>query len=401
MPSRTSGSGVLTLQTQSTTSSPRHSGYYDDFDKKSVMSANYIPSRPLTVAIPRNIAQGPYCPRRPNLSEILANTAPPPWTLSAFMAYLSQNHCLETLEFTMDASRYRKHYNKMANRTPGVPISPTSEECVYVKMLWQRLLEAYIAPNGPREVNIPGDIRDKILALADSPVPPGPSALEPAVQKVHELMEESVLGPFLNSVSAQSAHPGTFNTSAEDLRAQTRSYDDTSVYRRSRRGSPPPHSMSVDSPASASVAFNRVSAPSSISTTFGGISRGFGGHHNRFSTQHSNRTSAVTPVSANSSNSTNVASDAGMTDSNSALSSPTMSNLSDPMTPPTTPPMSDYGYGGTGPPVGGTPSPRSSRHEGGGGGGMGNSWKRVSSKLGWKKKSVGGLREEEVEGAMF
>jgi hypothetical protein len=69
------------------------------------------------------------------------------------MAFLSQNHCLENLEFTMDASRYRKHYSKMVNRHPGSPISPLSDECAYVLMLWRRLIDAYIRESGPREVS--------------------------------------------------------------------------------------------------------------------------------------------------------------------------------------------------------------------------------------------------------
>lgn len=79
-----------------------------DADDEDAMSTadDYVPSRPLTVAIPTMGAHGPYCPRRPNLREILANTSPPPWTLAAFMAYLSNNHCLETLEFTMDSGRF-------------------------------------------------------------------------------------------------------------------------------------------------------------------------------------------------------------------------------------------------------------------------------------------------------
>ncbi|KFY57138.1 hypothetical protein V496_06528 [Pseudogymnoascus sp. VKM F-4515 (FW-2607)] len=72
-------------------------------------SGNHLPSRPLSVAIPAK----QYCPRRPTLREVLANSAPPPWTLSAFTVYLSQNHCLETLEFTMDATLYRKHYEML------------------------------------------------------------------------------------------------------------------------------------------------------------------------------------------------------------------------------------------------------------------------------------------------
>jgi hypothetical protein len=122
----------------------------EDEDVK--MTMDYAPqTRPLTVSIPKSIAS--QCNRRPNLSEILANTAPPPWTLSSFMAFLSQNHCLENLEFTMDASRYRKHYSKMVNRHPGTSISPLSDECTYVLMLWRRLIDAYIRESGPREVS--------------------------------------------------------------------------------------------------------------------------------------------------------------------------------------------------------------------------------------------------------
>jgi hypothetical protein len=145
-----------------------------------------------------------YPQRRPNLSEILANKARLPWTLSAFMAYISQNQCLETLEFTMDASRYRKNYSKIVNRTQGSPISPLSDECTYGRMLWKRLLDAYIMPTGPREVNLPTDIRESLLSLYNADVPPHPSTLDEAVYKIYELMEESILIPSLNSVSEQS-----------------------------------------------------------------------------------------------------------------------------------------------------------------------------------------------------
>ncbi|KAF1990958.1 regulator of G protein signaling superfamily, partial [Aulographum hederae CBS 113979] len=229
----------------------------------------YPPSRPLSVAIPRNGlgAQGPYCPRRPNLSEILANTAAPPWTLSAFMAYLSQNHCLETLEFTMDASRYRKHYNKMISRS-----SPDGDEATYIKGLWQRLMEAYIVPNGAREVNIPGDVRSTLLSFSDNAEPPHPSMLDPAVGKIYELMEDSVLVPFLNSFYVPGTDSG--HSSEENLahsQSYTQSYDDRQHYRRTRdrqrRSSPgPPLSMSQTySPSSPLSRNNRASAPSSIS----------------------------------------------------------------------------------------------------------------------------------------
>lgn len=140
---------VLSIRTNSTVSSPASS--LDDFDDEdSKMALSDCQKAPLTVSIPKNIPS-PHS-RKPNLAEILANNAPPPYTLSSFMAFLSQNHCLENLEFTMDASRYRKHYSKMVNRHPGTPISPMSDECAYVLMLWRRLIDAYIRESGPREV---------------------------------------------------------------------------------------------------------------------------------------------------------------------------------------------------------------------------------------------------------
>lgn len=142
----------LSIRTSSTVSSPTSSlADFDDHDVKMAMSD--VQPAPLTVSIPKNIPSPQN--RKPNLSEILANTAPPPYTLSSFMAFLSQNHCLENLEFTMDASRYRKHYSKMVNRHPGTPISPLSDECTYVLMLWRRLIDAYIRESGPREVSRP------------------------------------------------------------------------------------------------------------------------------------------------------------------------------------------------------------------------------------------------------
>lgn len=152
MISRKGGASLSIRTTSSTASSPTTSTVELDGEDVKMTMADYHPqTKPLTVSIPKSISS--QCNRRPNLSEILANTAPPPWTLSSFMAFLSQNHCLENLEFTMDASRYRKHYSKMVNRHPGSPISPLSDECAYVLMLWRRLIDAYIRESGPREVS--------------------------------------------------------------------------------------------------------------------------------------------------------------------------------------------------------------------------------------------------------
>jgi hypothetical protein len=79
---------------------------------------------------------------------------------------------------------------------------------VFLRMLWQKLLDVYIAPNGPREVNLPSEICDQLLSAPCTSLSPDPALLEPAVEIMFELMEESMLVPFLYSV-APSGGPGT------------------------------------------------------------------------------------------------------------------------------------------------------------------------------------------------
>lgn len=177
MITRKSGSHALSIRTSSTASSPTSSlAEFDADDVKMAMSD--VQPTPLTVSIPKNIPS-PQC-RKPNLSEILANAAPPPYSLSSFMAFLSQNHCLENLEFTMDASRYRKHYSKMVNRHPGSPISPLSDECAYVLMLWRRLIDAYIRESGPREVSRSHPKSSQSALLTGPGQPPSRSPRQPS-----------------------------------------------------------------------------------------------------------------------------------------------------------------------------------------------------------------------------
>ncbi len=338
MLSRQSPPLALYLSHSSRGSSPSRSTFSDcDADDEDTMSAEESTSKPLVVTIPH----GPYNPRQPTLAEVLSNKAPPPWSLTAFMAYLSQNHCLETLEFTMDASRYRKHFNKMATRSIGTPLTAESQEPAYVRMLWQRLLEAYIVPNGPREVNLPGDVRDHLLSLPNTLTPPSPDSLDPAVKIVYELMDDSVLVPFLNSVSRRPAPQPTsipYNTSDDNIYAH--SFQERGSQRpRSRRQTP-----------SSSVDF--------VSSSYSGT-----GYSSR-ATQSAHPTLSLGPEMRAS------PSDDSMTDGSGGASSPGH----EPMTPPSTPPTSDIG--------GNSPKSRND-----------NTWKKMTGKLGWKKRSTGALRE--------
>ncbi len=327
--------------------SPRCSSAFSDCDAddEGAMSAEeLVPSGPLSVAIPQSAAHGPYRPRRPTLTEVLSNTSPPPWTLSAFMAYLSQNHCLETLEFTMDATRYRKHYEKMAAQMEGMP-SPDYDDCEFVRMLWQRLLDAYIIPNAPREVNLPSDVRDDLLSEPNTVAPPPPEALDSAVKIVYELMDESVLVPFLNELSSLQGPyscASSLDESDENMH-RSGSLDDRSSHRSRTRRRQSPVSSSLD-----------LASPLHHSTSRG---------HTRSSTTSNAGRGAKWHSSSGSG-------DASMTEDSASGSSPGR----EPMTPPNTPPSSDM--------MGGSPRLRQD-----------NTWKKMTGRLGWKKKSGVGLRD--------
>ncbi|KAL8365819.1 hypothetical protein RB595_004545 [Gaeumannomyces hyphopodioides] len=264
----------------------------------------------------------------PSLQEILANTAPPPWNLSAFMAYLSQNHCLETLEFTLEAERYRLAYEQLSRDQS----TWTRDANDHVCNLWQRLMNAYILPCGPREVNLPGPVRDQLLSLASTPTPPNPSELDEAVRIVHELMNDSVLLPFIASANA-SQH------SLELLEEEHDSRQGRARLRMSREMSQEESSRSPKLSLLPNLHIGRRSEGAARSS---------------------------------SSSSTDAADREGASTDESSNSTPPPG---EPLTPPTTPPTSDWGFG-TSP---GSLQRAISAHS--------NGWKRMSAKLGLGKKS--------------
>lgn len=135
----------------------------------------------------------------PTLTDILLGVSPPPWTLSAFIAFLSQNHCLETLEFTMDTQRYASTYAEMSSQ------EGRNNECT--SAMWERLMQSYIIPCAVREVNIPAHVRDRLLGISSRPHPPPPSELDEAGRIIFELMNDSVLLPFLESFCPAPTEP--------------------------------------------------------------------------------------------------------------------------------------------------------------------------------------------------
>lgn len=346
----------LHIYVSSRETSPRSSSVLSDWDAddEGVMSSGDFLSRPLSLSIPT----GSYCGRRPTLQEVLADEAPPPWTISAFTAYLSQNHCLETLEFTTDANRYTKHFQEWLQKDPSTRLSPQNADVEYVRMLWTKLLDAYIVPAAPREVNLPSDVRDHLLSLPCTDTPPDAAELEPAVRIIYELMEESVLVPFLNSVTPSRepdsvASPWTSNESMTDAYMSS-SLDDRALSpaktRNQRDGTPPANEADT------------------LSKTFTALSP----RHSHQS--HLTAALGLSRLSANISGSSGTSSAEApeMTDESTDSPSPSGSAALDPMTPPHTPPTSNAAFGDASP---GT-SPQNVPSM---------SWKKMGERLRWKK----------------
>jgi hypothetical protein len=165
-----------------------------------------------------------YSSRKPNLSEILSGQSRSPWTLDAFIVYLCHNHCLETLQFLDDAKHYRQNYDNLSSISPGGQIALGGEQSAHMKKHWQRLIQTYIQQNGPREVNLPSDVRDGIFLQDISLLPPHPSALNTALENVYELMEESIIVPFLSGLYIKPAQSEFYSPSPENL-THHNSYD--------------------------------------------------------------------------------------------------------------------------------------------------------------------------------
>ncbi|KAI1005090.1 hypothetical protein K3495_g3129 [Podosphaera aphanis] len=322
-------------------------------DEQGFMASTGCPqSTRLFLKIPSNA----HTPRRPTLQEILSNVAPPPWNLNAFMAYLSHNHCLETLEFTSDAAKYEKQHNETLTGLSNTLIPNSSPEQLCI--MWQNLLDTYIKPNGPREVNLPCDVRDHLLSLPCTLVSPDPAELASAVRIIHELMEESILGPFLNAMSPATSHtpsdqyysPWTSKDSMSDtVISATRSPLRSHFYSRSLSSSPTserrfPLSRRDSLPRNS---HNANSSNVTLSHPTCRISAFF-------------RSALLTPACAHS------YSPIGKEISSSAAPSIHL------FTPPSTPPNSE---------ISDAPTPSSE---------IISSWKKMSAKLSWKKQHSAG-----------
>jgi hypothetical protein len=348
-----------------------------DADDESNMSADDLSaSRPISIGSPSR--ESAMSPLRPTLDDILNKRSHPPYTLSAFTAFLSQQHCLETLEFTMDAKQYQDKYATAAAHLAGMPMNYDHDDMYDLQQVWIRILDVYIKPGSPREINLPSEERDDLLDQTYSERPPEPEALDPAVKRMYDLMSDSIFMPFLNSFNP-APRPKTFSAPSSDFGGRSEGRRDMALSlledrgdflhrKASRRRRSPPSSSSVEFSAPKSPPSSTSHRRDQSSSITSGLGRTSG---TRLSTHVSNSSAAS-------------GQDGALTDDSGSADSP---GSVDPMTPPTTPPSSDI-------PVGSfhrQHSPKPNRSDNG-------SWTKMRNKLWGKKKNGGTLRERPDEG---
>jgi len=204
--------------------------------------------------------------------------------------------------------------------------------CEYLCSLWHKIINAYIVPSTetPRELNLPAPVRDRLLGLGAQGTPPHPAELDEAVRIVFELMNDSVLGPFLDSLAVPH-----YEDSVADEGQQGR--QGRSKLRIPRDSASNPNDESSRSPKTSFLPL-------------------FGIHRSDHGVQGASSSS-----------------DAPETGSPDDSWSPA-SSREEPMTPPTTPPTSDWGFGASP----GTLQRAINAHNTG--------WKKMGQKLGLSRK---------------
>ncbi|KGO75015.1 Regulator of G protein signaling superfamily [Penicillium italicum] len=155
----------------------------------------------------------------PRLDEVLSETTSPPYALGAFVAYLSENHCLETLEFTLAAKHYCETYYSPVDPAGESIVTADSPAGIHLCMLFRLLLATYVVPGVPHQVNLSVNVRSSLLRHKDLLTPPLPEFLEPSIRSIRELMENSIFLLFLNSRATSSRDSASEASNSSDVRA--------------------------------------------------------------------------------------------------------------------------------------------------------------------------------------
>lgn len=135
-------------------------------------------------------------PPPPSLQAILDDDSDGQFSRTRFTEFLRKQHCLEPLDFVLDADSYCTAYlNSSDPMNSGHLID-----------VWQTMVANYLRHDSPRELNIASDVRVQLLEGSETNGGlPSPSQLIPAVEMAKELMKEN---GYLSFVQEQMARSG-------------------------------------------------------------------------------------------------------------------------------------------------------------------------------------------------
>lgn len=136
--------------------------------------------------------------RNPDFDQIISGNTETPFTLESFVEYLSENHCIELLDFLSDTKNYIDAYRASA---PDLCLTRMTSDSRRLGKQWKILMSTYIMPGAPDELNVPEFIRVRLLDHVNVMIsPPNPTALDPAISYAHHLLTDSALLPFIQSI---------------------------------------------------------------------------------------------------------------------------------------------------------------------------------------------------------
>jgi hypothetical protein len=138
-------------------------------------------------------------PQRPTLLDVLKNIALPPYTLAAFIEFLSQQHCQEVLAFFSDALRYKSLFEDAVSFGRS-KIHSSTDEGINLIQTWTNLLDVYVKAGAPQEINLPIKERDDLVEYPCEPTAPSPKVLDPAMVRMYNFMADSIFVPFCKEV---------------------------------------------------------------------------------------------------------------------------------------------------------------------------------------------------------
>ncbi|KAJ6104091.1 hypothetical protein N7523_010411 [Penicillium sp. IBT 18751x] len=173
-------------------------------------------------------------PSRATLESIISGKSPKPYTFDAFLDFLIQNHSEETLNFISEAQAYPGVYGAHWASSDN---STIIQDPVVVGRQWKSIIGTYILPGSPSEINLPGHIRESLLAILDVTIlPPSPDRLDSALDHAYEILTHDALIPFMRSF-----HTGDDRQPVSESRSSPTAYYGSFFHMFSGRSSSPDH----------------------------------------------------------------------------------------------------------------------------------------------------------------